>query len=125
LSLKKYRFTVKNSEAPVFASGKIWTENRLLEKTGSDMESETIAEGLKKYGIGAKLRRLRLRKSMGLLELSKHTGLSPAMLSKLERDKMHLTLPTLLRIALVLSVDLDYFFTPEPRPMVEVVRKRC
>jgi transcriptional regulator with XRE-family HTH domain len=88
------------------------------------MESETIAEGLNKYGIGGKLRRLRLRKSMGLLELSKHTGLSPALLSKLERDLMHPTLPTLLRIALVFSVGLDYFFVPEPKPVLEIVRKR-
>lgn len=86
-------------------------------------ESKTIAEGLSKYGIGAKLRRLRLRKSMGLLELSKHTGLSPALLSKLERDVMHPTLPTLLRIAMVFSVGLDYFFVPEPKPVLEIVRK--
>ena len=86
-------------------------------------ESETIAEGLNKYGIGNKLRRLRLRKSMGLLELSKHTGLSPALLSKLERDVMHPTLPTLLRIAMVFSVGLDYFFVPEPKPLLEIVRK--
>ena len=44
------------------------------------MPSETIAAGLKNYAIGSKLRRLRLRKSMGLVELSKHTGLSPALL---------------------------------------------
>jgi transcriptional regulator with XRE-family HTH domain len=88
------------------------------------MPSGTIIEGLKKYGIGSKLRRLRLRKSMGLVELSKHTGLSPALLSKLERDVMHPTLPTLLRIALVFSVGLDYFFTPETRPVLEIVRKR-
>src|SRR6201994_207889 len=87
------------------------------------MASETIIAGLKKYEIGAKLRRLRLRKSMGLLELSKHTGLSAALLSKLERDVMHPTLPTLLRIALVFSVDLDYFFVPEPKPVLEIVRK--
>lgn len=86
-------------------------------------ESKTITEGLAKYGIGAKLRRLRLRKSMGLLELSKHTGLSPALLSKLERDLMHPTLPTLLRIAMVFSVDLDYFFVPEPKPVLEIVRR--
>src|SRR5579871_742334 len=86
-------------------------------------ESKTIADGLSKYGIGAKLRRLRLRKSMGLLELSRHTGLSPALLSKLERDVMHPTLPTLLRIAMVFSVTLDYFFVPEPKPVLEIVRK--
>lgn len=88
------------------------------------MPSETIAAGLKNYAIGSKLRRLRLRKSMGLVELSKHTGLSPALLSKLERDVMHPTLPTLLRIAMVFSVGLEYFFNPEPKPVLEIVRKK-
>lgn len=88
------------------------------------MASETIENGLKQYAIGGKLRRLRLRKSMGLVELGKHTGLSPALLSKLERDVLHPTLPTLLRIAMVFSVGLEYFFNPEPRPTLEIVRKR-
>jgi transcriptional regulator with XRE-family HTH domain len=88
------------------------------------MASDTITKGLGSYAIGSKLRRLRLRKSMGLLELSKHTGLSPALLSKLERDVMHPTLPTLLRIAMVFSVGLEYFFNPEPKPVVEVVRRK-
>lgn len=88
------------------------------------MPSETIVQGLKKYGIGGKLRRLRLRKSMGLSELSKHTGLSPALLSKLEREVMHPTLPTLLRIAMVFSVGLEYFFHPETKPVLEIVRRK-
>src|SRR5579885_3062303 len=88
------------------------------------MESETITRGLKHYGIGGKIRRLRLRKSMGLVELGKHTGLSPALLSKLERDVMHPTLATLLRIAMVFSVGLEYFFNPEPKPVLEIVRKK-
>src|SRR5437763_7135252 len=87
-------------------------------------ESKTIAAGLKNYAIGSKLRRLRLRKSMGLVELSKHTGLSPALLSKLERDVMHPTLPTLLRIAMVFSVGLEYFFNPEPKAVLAIVRKK-
>jgi transcriptional regulator with XRE-family HTH domain len=88
------------------------------------MASDTISAGLDKYAIGNKLRRLRLRKSMGLLELSKHTGLSPGLLSKLERDVMRPTLPTLLRIAMVFSVGLEYFFNPEPRAVLEIVRKK-
>src|SRR6201982_433692 len=88
------------------------------------MASDTIAAGLKNYAIGSKLRQLRLRKSMGLVELGKHTGLSPALLSKLKRDVMHPTLPTLLRIALVFSVGLDYFFVPEPNPVFEIIRKK-
>jgi len=88
------------------------------------MRSDTITKGLNKYGIGSKLRRLRLRKSMGLQELSNHSGLSPALLSKLERDVMYPTLPTLLRIALVFGVGLEYFFNAEPTPVFEIVRKR-
>jgi transcriptional regulator with XRE-family HTH domain len=88
------------------------------------MQSDTITTGLRNYAIGSKLRRLRLRKSMGLVELSRHTGLSPALLSKPERDLMHPTLPTLLRIAMVFSVGLEYFFNAEPRPVLAIVRKK-
>lgn len=87
--------------------------------------NKTIVEGLKPYAIGEKLRSLRLRKSMGLVQLGKHTGLSPAMLSKLERGRLFPTLPTLLRIALVFSVGLDYFFTEErKRHVVALVRRK-
>ena len=61
---------------------------------------------------------------MGLVDLAKHTSLSPALLSKLERGLMHPTLPTLLRIATVFSVGLEYFFNSEPRPVLEIVRKK-
>lgn len=88
------------------------------------MVTKTIEDGLRPYQIGPKLRNLRLKKSMGLVELGKHTGLSPALLSKLERDKLFPTLPTLLRIAMVFSVGLDYFFTDErKRHIVSLVRK--
>ena len=88
------------------------------------MVSKTIEDNLRPYHIGPKLRALRLKKSMGLVELGKHTGLSPALLSKLERDKLYPTLPTLLRIAMVFSVGLDYFFTDErKRHVVSVVKK--
>ena len=81
-------------------------------------------DGLKPYSLGEKLRALRLKKSMGLVELSRHTGLSAAMLSKLERDKLVPTLPTLLRIALVFSVGLDYFFIDQKkRRVLAIVRK--
>ena len=85
---------------------------------------DTISQGLGRYSIGEKLRTLRLKKGMGLVELSKYTGLSAALLSKLERGKLFPTLPTLLRIALVYSVGLEYFFTDErTHRVVSVVRK--
>lgn len=88
------------------------------------MLSATLNKGLHEYGIGEKIRALRLRKKMGLVEFGRHTGLSPALLSKIERGKLHPTLPTLLRIALVFSVGLDYFFAgAREKPLVAVVRK--
>src|ERR1041384_6317795 len=117
-------FYCKEQEETAFPQEKKPAANSRVRKTNFMNESKTIAEGLGKYAIGAKLRRLRLRKSMGLLELGKHTGLSPALLSKLERDVMHPTLPTLLRIAMVFSVGLEYFFNPETKPVVAIVRKK-
>lgn len=88
------------------------------------MLSATLNAGLHGYGIGAKIRALRLKKKMGLVELGKHTGLSPAMLSKIERGRLFPTLPTLLRIALVFSVGLEFFFAgARDKPLVAVVRK--
>jgi transcriptional regulator with XRE-family HTH domain len=88
------------------------------------MLSETLSRGLGRYAIGEKLRGLRLRKKMGLVELSGHTGLSAAMLSKVERGKLFPTLPTLLRIALVFSVGLEYFFSDDQtRRVLAIVRR--
>ena len=88
------------------------------------MLSATLEAGLSDYAIGAKIRALRLKKKMGLVELGQHSGLSPALLSKLERGRLFPTLPTLLRIALVFSVGLDYFFAgSREKPLVAVVRK--
>jgi transcriptional regulator with XRE-family HTH domain len=86
--------------------------------------SATLEKGLRSYAIAERLRGLRLKKKMGLVELGQHTGLSPALLSKLERGRLFPTLPTLLRIAMVFSVDLQYFFAgPREQPIVAVVRK--
>jgi transcriptional regulator with XRE-family HTH domain len=77
------------------------------------MVSPHLKETLDRYRVGEKLRQLRLRRKIGLVELSRHTGLSPALLSKLEHGKLYPTLPTLSRIALVFSVGLEHFFTDE------------
>ena len=74
------------------------------------MLSETLTEGLASYGIGQKLRQLRWKKKMGLVELGRHTGLSPALISKIETGRMFPTLPTLLRTSMVFGVGLEHFF---------------
>ena len=89
------------------------------------MASNTVEEGLKRYEIGSKVRALRLRKKIGLVELGRHTGFSAALLSKVESSKIFPPLGTLLRIAMVFGVGLDHFFNePREKPVLAIVRKK-
>src|SRR3954454_24984695 len=89
------------------------------------MLSDTLAAGLRRYEIGSKRRALRVKKKLGLGALGEHTGLSAALLAKIERGNLFPTLPTLLRIAMVFGVGLEHFFIEsEDRPLVVVNRKK-
>jgi transcriptional regulator with XRE-family HTH domain len=74
--------------------------------------------------IGERIKKLRLKKSMGLVELGKHTGLSASFLSQLETGRVVPTLRNLARIAMVFSKDLSYFFETEPRSLFRIHRRR-
>ena len=74
--------------------------------------------------IGERIKYLRLRKSMGLVELGRHTGLSASFLSQLETGRVVPTLRNLARIAMVFSKDLSYFFDPEPMTLFRVHRAK-
>lgn len=76
-----------------------------------ETSEQTIRRVLSRYELGSRLRELRLRKRLGLKELSSHTGLSPSLLSQIENGKLVPTLPTLARIAMVFDVGLEHFFT--------------
>ncbi|MGA9718088.1 MAG: XRE family transcriptional regulator [Acidobacteriaceae bacterium] len=73
--------------------------------------------------IGERIKRLRLKRSMGLVELGKHTGLSASFLSQLETGRVVPTLRNLARIAMVFNKDLSFFFEPEPASLFRVHRK--
>jgi transcriptional regulator with XRE-family HTH domain len=75
-----------------------------------ESSEQTIRRVLSSYDLGRKIRQLRLRKKIALVDLGKHTGLSASMLSQLENGKLVPTLPTLARIAMVFDVGLDHFF---------------
>ncbi|MEO8663095.1 MAG: XRE family transcriptional regulator [Bryobacteraceae bacterium] len=84
---------------------------------------ETVRRQLSAFEIGKKLRQLRLRKKIALVDLGKHTGLSASMLSQLENGKLIPTLPTLARIAMVFDVGVDYFFSDRRKHrMFDIVR---
>ncbi len=73
--------------------------------------------------IGERIKRLRLKRSMGLVELGKHTGLSASFLSQLETGRVVPTLRNLARIAMVFNKDLSFFFESEPVSLFRVHRK--
>jgi transcriptional regulator with XRE-family HTH domain len=90
-----------------------------------ETSEQTIHRVLATYDLGQKLRQLRLKKKIALVDLGKHTGLSASMLSQLETGKMVPTLPTLARIAMVFDVGLDYFFDDRRRlKTFTIVRKQ-
>lgn len=85
---------------------------------------DTLRAELGQYLIGPKVRALRLRRSMGLTQLGQRTGLSPALLSKIENGKLIPTIPTLLRIATVFNATLDHFFLNEHRRRIISITKK-
>ena len=78
---------------------------------------------LEPYSIGMKLRTLRTQKHLTLSRLAVETGLSTALLSKLETDRMIPTLPTLSNICRVYGVGLSYFFNEATRHTLAITRK--
>jgi transcriptional regulator with XRE-family HTH domain len=74
--------------------------------------------------IGQRIKALRQKKSMGLVDLGLHTGLSASFLSQLETGRVVPTLRNLARIAMVFSKDLSYFFESEPETLFRVHRAK-
>ena len=78
---------------------------------------------LEPYCIGMKLRALRTQKRLTLSRLAAETGLSTALLSKLETDRMIPTLPTLATICRVYGVGMSHFFCEPDRHVLSITRK--
>jgi transcriptional regulator with XRE-family HTH domain len=60
---------------------------------------------------------------MTLSRLASETGLSTALLSKLETDRMIPTLPTLATISRVYGVGMSYFFSEPAKHTLSITRK--
>jgi len=97
---------------------------RSEETQKTQVDSETTERFIAEKHIGERIKRLRLKKSMGLVELGKHTGLSASFLSQLETGRVVPTLRNLARIAMVFSKDLSYFFETEPQAMFRLHRRK-
>jgi transcriptional regulator with XRE-family HTH domain len=88
------------------------------------VDGEAAESFIAEKRIGERIKYLRQKKSMGLVELGRHTGLSASFLSQLETGRVVPTLRNLARIAMVFSKDLSYFFEPEPRTLFRVHRAK-
>ncbi len=78
---------------------------------------------LEPYCIGMKLRSLRTQKHLTLSRLAAETGLSTALLSKLETDRMIPTLPTLATISRVYGVGMSHFFAEPAQHTLSITRR--
>jgi transcriptional regulator with XRE-family HTH domain len=77
--------------------------------------------------LGERIKKLRLKRSMGLVELGRKTGLSASFLSQLETGRVVPTLRNLARISLVFGKDLTYFFDsnqPNSQRVFRIQRKK-
>jgi transcriptional regulator with XRE-family HTH domain len=90
----------------------------------SQVDTETTERFIAEKRIGERIRRLRLKKSMGLVDLGKLTGLSASFLSQLETGRVVPTLRNLARIAMVFAKDLSYFFETEPHSIFHIHRRK-
>ena len=88
------------------------------------VDGEAAESFIAEKRIGERIKHLRLKKSMGLVELGRHTGLSASFLSQLETGRVVPTLRNLARLAMVFSKDLSYFFEPEPQTLFRVHRAK-
>ena len=93
-------------------------------QTDIHIENDVVETCISDKRIGMRIKALRLKKSMGLVELGRHTGLSASFLSQLETGRVVPTLRNLARISMVFSKDLNYFFEPEPQTLFRVHRKK-
>ncbi len=107
-------------------------QDRLLEQmpdqpvnvSGVDtVNAEQVEATLEAKQIGDRIRRLRSRRSMGLVELGTRTGLSASFLSQLETGRVIPTVRNLARIAMTFEKDLSYFFRDDAPVTFRIMRR--
>jgi len=102
----------------------VHTEEAPKATPNAHVDDEAAERFIADKHIGERIKRLRLKKSMGLVELGRQTGLSASFLSQLETGRVVPTLRNLARVAMVFSKDLSYFFESDPQPLFRVHHRR-
>ena len=117
-----------NETPPKVSNNVIESETPSKIPTANEEDKNVAAEAAESFiadkRLGERIKQLRQKKAMGLVEVGRHTGLSASFLSQLETGRVVPTLRNLARIALVFSKDLSYFFEPEPKTLFRVQRAK-
>ena len=72
--------------------------------------------------LGERIRALRLERKYTLHDVSAGAGLTPSFLSRLERDKVNISVANLRKIADFFGVPITHFFSSDEAPTIEVIR---
>ena len=93
--------------------------------TGTEtVDPDQVETSIQSKQIGERIRRLRTRRSMGLVELGTRTGLSASFLSQLETGRVVPTVRNLARIAMTFGKDLAYFFREDQPAPFRIMRSQ-
>jgi transcriptional regulator with XRE-family HTH domain len=120
----KTTLEISNCEKSEEAAGMLNPLPEPQDMSHVQVDGEAAESFIAEKRIGERIKYLRLKKSMGLVELGRHTGLSASFLSQLETGRVVPTLRNLARIAMVFSKDLSYFFDPEPQTLFRTHRRK-
>jgi transcriptional regulator with XRE-family HTH domain len=88
-----------------------------VERNANDA-SDTVA------AIGSRIRDLRSEKSMTLKQLAERTGVSPSMLSLVERGKTSPSIGTLVAISYALGIHMSDLLVNDDSPSEELISRR-
>jgi transcriptional regulator with XRE-family HTH domain len=100
---------------PKRVRGVVTNENsaeRADDRLAESVTAEAAESFIEAKRIGERIKYLRQRKQMGLVELGRHTGLSASFLSQLETGRVVPTLRNLARIAMVFQRTYRTFSSP-------------
>ena len=113
LSLKRGKTTLnilkaeKRNTETLNTPYKYWTQDLNIT---FDTENKTFG----RMDFGMRLKELRIKRGFSQTELAKLVGVTPSSISQIESNLIYPSLPALLKIAEVLSVDISSFFQESP-----------
>ena len=88
---------------------------------GTNLFFESGKGGTSRLAIGARLKDLRTQQGLSQTELAKQVGVTPSTISQIESNLIYPSLPALIKISEVLSVDLQIFFQDADKAEEQII----